>query len=116
MPDFVCISPIDGSEYMRRRKADEEEIERVFAAARHSQPAWARTPMAERERICSAAVDAILAMKDEIVPELAWTIGRPMAHGSSELAGFEERARHMIAIAAEALAPFNPGPKPGFKR
>lgn len=33
-----------------------------------------------------------------------------------ELAGFEERARHMIGIAADALADVDPGDKPGFRR
>jgi len=30
--------------------------------------------------------------------------------------GFDERARHMLAIAAEALAPLDPGEKAGFRR
>ena len=53
----------------------------------------------------------MLAMHDEIVPELAWQMGRPVRYGAGELRGFEERARHMIAIAAEALAPLEPAPK-----
>ena len=34
---------------------------------------------------------------DEIVPELAWQMGRPVRYGGGEMRGFEERARHMIA-------------------
>ena len=41
----------------------------------------------------------MLAMKDEIIPELAWQMGRPVRYGAGELRGFEERARHMISIA-----------------
>ena len=41
---------------------------------------------------------------DEIVPELAWQMGRPVRFGAGELRGFEERARYMIGIAASALA------------
>jgi acyl-CoA reductase-like NAD-dependent aldehyde dehydrogenase len=37
-------------------------------------------------------------------------------YGAGELRGFEERARHMVAIADEALAPVEPAPKPGFRR
>jgi acyl-CoA reductase-like NAD-dependent aldehyde dehydrogenase len=43
-------------------------------------------------------------------------MGRPVRFGAGELRGFEERARHMIAIAGEALAPVEPGPKAGFRR
>jgi acyl-CoA reductase-like NAD-dependent aldehyde dehydrogenase len=58
----------------------------------------------------------MLEMKDEIVPELAWQMGRPVRFGAGELGGFEERARHMIAIAEESLAPITPDPMTGFRR
>ena len=73
-------------------------------------------PLAERAAYCSAAVDAMIAMKDEIVPELAWQMGRPVRYGAGELRGFEERARYMIGIAEQALADIDPGPKDGFVR
>ena len=53
----------------------------------------------------------MLAMKDEIVPELAWQMGRPIRYGAGELRGFEERARYMIGIAEGALADHDPGRK-----
>jgi acyl-CoA reductase-like NAD-dependent aldehyde dehydrogenase len=58
----------------------------------------------------------MLAMKDEIVPELAWQMGRPVRYGAGELRGFEERARYMIGIAEKALAPIVPEAKEGFTR
>src|SRR3546814_15564731 len=65
--------------------------------------------------VCSADL-AMLAMRDEIVPELAWQMGRPLRYGAVELRGFEDRARHMIAIAPHALAPIEPEAKAGFRR
>src|SRR3546814_6613547 len=46
--------------------------------------------------------------------------GRPARAGgdvadAGELRGFEERARHMIAIAPQALAPIEPEAKAGFR-
>src|SRR5690349_5621470 len=58
----------------------------------------------------------MVAMKDEIVPELAWQMGRPVRYGPGEVRGFEERARYMIGIADQALATIDPGPKEGFVR
>ncbi len=55
--------------------------------------------------------DAMLAMNDEIVPELAWQMGRPVRFGAGEMRGFEERARYMIGIAEDVLQPIDPGPK-----
>src|SRR5947209_9947951 len=114
--DIVCISPVDGREVARRAASSASEIEAAVAAARKAQSEWKRVSVAQRGQILSKAVDAMLAMRDEIAPELAWQMGRPIRYGGNELNGFEERARHMIAIAESALAPIAPEPKSGFKR
>ena len=111
-----CISPVDGRIYASRPVASKKEIAAAFAAAHGAQDKWKRLPLAERAGYCLAAVDQMLAMKDEIVPELAWQMGRPVRYGAGELRGFEERARHMIAIAERALANIDPGAKDGFLR
>ncbi|MCK8663919.1 aldehyde dehydrogenase family protein [Pseudomonas azerbaijanoccidens] len=110
------ISPVDGRVYAERPCADKAQVEQALAAAAIAQAQWKRRPLSERAAFCSAAVDAMLAMKAEIVPELAWQMGRPVRFGAGELRGFEERARHMIAIAPQALAPVEPEPVAGFRR
>ncbi len=58
----------------------------------------------------------MLAMNQEIVPELALQMGRPVRFGG-EFRGFEERVRYMTMIAGDSLKPVLPAdPKPGFKR
>jgi acyl-CoA reductase-like NAD-dependent aldehyde dehydrogenase len=47
---------------------------------------------------------------------LAWQMGRPIRYGPGEVRGFEERARHMTAIAPEMLADIDVGRKEGFTR
>lgn len=110
------VSPVDGQVYAQRRVAEPADISRALDAATKAQSEWRRRPLAERATFCTAAVDAMLSMRDEIVPELAVQMGRPVRYGAGELRGFEERARYMIAIAPEALASIDPGPKPGFER
>lgn len=110
------ISPVDGRVYVERSRADSAQIERALTAAAEAQASWKRRPLSERAALCSAAVDAMLAMQGEIVPELAWQMGRPVRFGNGELRGFAERARHMIAIAADALAMIEPEPLAGFRR
>jgi acyl-CoA reductase-like NAD-dependent aldehyde dehydrogenase len=73
-----CISPADGSLVAERPVATEGEIAAVLAAARRAQPACRPGTLADRARICTVAVDAMLAQCDEIVPELAWQMGRPV--------------------------------------
>jgi acyl-CoA reductase-like NAD-dependent aldehyde dehydrogenase len=111
-----CVSPVDGRVYASRRVTSKKEIAAAFAAAHAAQGQWKRLLIAERAAYCSAAVDAMIAMREEIVPELAWQMGRPVRYGGGELRGFEERARYMIAIAEEALSNLDPGPKEGFVR
>src|SRR6187549_3096114 len=116
MPDIVCISPVDGREVVRRATASGAEIEAAVAAARKAQAEWRHVPLAQRGQILGKAVDAMLAMKPEVGPELAWQMGRPVRYGGNELGGFEERARAMISMAEGALANIVPEPKQGFKR
>ena len=110
------VSPVDGLVYVERRNAFESEVAAALDAAATAQQEWKGRPLSERAAFCTAAVDAMLSMRDQIVPELAWQMGRPVRYGAGELRGFEERARYMIAIAPEALAAIDPGPKPGFHR
>lgn len=110
------ISPIDGSIYAERSVASDDAIAAALQSAQLAQRAWRRTPIDKRAAYCSAAVDAMLAMQADIVPELAWQMGRPVRYGAGELRGFSDRARHMIAIAESALADVVPAPIDGFKR
>ena len=110
------VSPIDGSTVAERLPVPDAMLDASVAAARAAQVSWRRRSIAERAKYCLAAVDAMLAMQDEIVPELAQQMGRPVRYGAGELRGFAERARHMVSIAETALASLDPGPKDGFKR
>ena len=109
------ISPIDGSVYAERPLATSAEIDSAVTRARAARRAWGETTIAERQKILSHFVDALLLMNDEIVPELAWQMGRPIRFGG-EKRGVEERSRYMIELAAEALAPSMRPEKEGFIR
>ncbi len=112
----TTITPIDGSVYVERALADGAAIEKALKAARKAQSEWRSVPVEERGRLISRAVDAFVARGSEIAEEITRQMGRPIAHAPGEIRGFEERARHMIAIAPEALADIQVGEKPGFTR
>lgn len=109
------ISPVDGSLYAERPIATEAELDRAVTAAKAAQPGWAALSVAERVAYVKAAHDALIAMNPEIVPELAWQMGRPVRYGG-EMGGVTERTTYMISIAEEALAPRRFTDKPGFTR
>ncbi|MCH7555539.1 MAG: aldehyde dehydrogenase family protein, partial [Proteobacteria bacterium] len=110
------ISPVDGSIYVERALAGEGEIDGALDAAVAAQIDWRQISVADRATILSSAVDAFVAAKDDIATEITWQMGRPLTQSPGEVAGFEERARHMIAIADDALADRPVGDKPGFTR
>ncbi len=110
------ITPVDGSLYVERDYADEKMIATALGVAKAAQAEWQKTPLSERAKICQKAVDAFVAEKAGIAEEISWQMGRPIAYAAGEVGGFEERARHMIAIAADALADIAIEEKQGFTR
>jgi acyl-CoA reductase-like NAD-dependent aldehyde dehydrogenase len=110
------ITPIDGSLYVERPYNTPAEIAAALAAARAAARAWGGVPVAERARLLRQAVDAFVGRKAEIAEEITRQIGRPLGQSPGEVRGFEERARHMIEIAPQALGDIDVGPKDGFTR
>jgi len=116
MSDVIkLISPVDGSVYAERPVASAAEIDQAVAEARAAQAAWAATPLSERCSAVLAAVAALEAMNDEIVPELAWQMGRPVRYGG-EKGGTRERTDYMVKIAEESLRARHHTDRPGFTR
>lgn len=115
MTTLQCISPIDGSVFATRETLDEAAAFATADRARAAQAAWGARPLAERAALVMAGVAAVGAMNDEVVPELARMMGRPVRYGG-EFGGFNERASHMAAIAGEALADIAIGEDATFKR
>ena len=110
-----CISPIDGSVFAERETLSFDAASGHAQAARTAQTAWAARPLQDRINLVMAGVAAVGAMNDEIVPELAQMMGRPIRYGG-EVSGFNERASHMAGIAQTALADIAVGEDATFKR
>ncbi|WP_449393531.1 aldehyde dehydrogenase family protein [Devosia riboflavina] len=116
MTDTVqIISPVDGKVFAERQVLDGAGIAAAVSRAKAAQQNWRAVPVAERVAAVGRMVDALLAMNDEIVPELAWQMGRPIRFGA-EKRGVEERSRHMLGIAEAVLAPSMRPEKEGFER
>ncbi|MCG3268124.1 aldehyde dehydrogenase family protein [Yoonia sp. I 8.24] len=110
-----CISPIDGSVYAERPTLTRVEADSAVSAAKTAQVAWAARPLDERIALVMAGVAKIGEMNDQIVPELAWQMGRPIRYGG-EFGGFHERAQYMADIAQDALAPMIIEESDSFRR
>ncbi|MBW8639622.1 aldehyde dehydrogenase family protein [Hoeflea sp. WL0058] len=110
-----CVSPIDGTVYAERPVLSLSEAKEAVNRATEAQKAWAAKPLSERIALVRAGVARVGEMNEEIVPELAWMMGRPVRYGG-EFRGFEERASYMADIAEEALKPIVVEDSDNFER
>ena len=115
MSTLTCISSIDGSIFATRDTLSRAAAQDAVANARTAQTEWAARPLQDRIDLVMAGVAAVGAMNDEIVPELAQMMGRPIRYGG-EFGGFDERASHMAAIAKDSLSDIEVGEDATFKR
>ncbi len=99
-----CISPVNGEVYAERPAMPLDQAKEAVAKARLAQKAWARRPLDERVKLVLAGVARLNEMAAEVVPELAWQMGRPVRYGG-EFKGFNERSNYVASIAADALKP-----------
>ena len=115
MSEIRCISPIDGSVVVARPSVGLEHARAVITSARAARVTWAERPLEERIAAVIAGMEALGAVNEDIVPELARMMGRPVRYGG-EFGGVEERIRHMASIATETLADIEVSEDAGFRR
>jgi acyl-CoA reductase-like NAD-dependent aldehyde dehydrogenase len=104
MTPIQLISPVDGSVYAERLPLTLAAAQAMAARAKAAQKPWAARPLAERIALVKAGVANLNAMKDVIVEELAWQMGRPTRFGG-EFGGVNARTDYMSEIAAKTLEP-----------
>ena len=115
MNEITCISPIDGEIFAKRNTLSLKDAKDKVQLLRVAQKAWSARPLAERISLVMDGVDAIGKMNEQIVPELAQMMGRPIRYGG-EFGGFKERAQYMSEIAEQALQDIEISNDSSFKR
>ena len=104
MTTLKCISPVDGSVYAERKVMAEDAALAAIARARAAQKGWASRTLEDRIALVKAGIERLNGMKDDVVPELAHMMGRPVRYGG-EFGGVNERTAYMASIAERALSP-----------
>ncbi|WP_299598988.1 aldehyde dehydrogenase family protein [uncultured Tateyamaria sp.] len=110
-----CISPIDGAVYAERPTLSADGAHAAMARAKAAQADWVARPLEDRIALVQAGVANVGKMNDQIVPELAHQMGRPIRYGG-EFGGFDERASYMANIAKDALADIEVEDSNSFRR
>ena len=112
----ITRSPIDDSVYVERELASQDQIKQALDAAVAAQRQWREESIARRAEYCLAMLEAFLDSGDEIAEQLCWMMGRPIRYAKGEVTGMVDRARHMIGIAEQSLAPIKLPDTEGFIR
>ena len=115
MNEITCISPIDGEIFAKRNTLSLKDAKDKVQLLRAAQKTWSARPLAERISLVMDGVDAVGKMNEQIVPELAQMMGRPIRYGG-EFGGFKERAQYMSEIAEQALQDIEISNDSSFKR
>lgn len=115
MTTLSLVSPVDGSTYLSRESLSLDQAMTAITTARKVQKDWAHAPLSDRISAVRSFLEALLAMNDEVVPEIAWQMGRPVRYGG-EFGGVRERGEYMLSIAESALAPIEIEDSAAFRR
>ncbi len=100
----TIVSPVDGSVVAERTLAGDADIEHVLSRAEHARRQWQATPLDTRIALCGAMVRWLEENVADIAREITVQMGRPLQYTPNEiLRGAQERARHMMSIAADNL-------------
>ena len=116
MTSFETVTPIDNSVIAVRTRPTDADIDAALTLASRAFEAWRETAIGRRIELLERAVDAFVSWEGEIASEITSQIGRPIAYSGGEVIGFETRARTMLRLAPEALAPHVPAAIAGFER
>ena len=101
---FEVISPVDNQVFLTREFATDSQIEATLHKASEATSIWKKTPLNQRQELCSRAVDHIVSREKEIAREITLQMGRPIKYAGFEISkGFKERAQYMISATEEAL-------------
>lgn len=104
MSQIEVVSPVDGSVTLRRELADWRAVDAALARADRAAREWRTVPLAERMALCRGFADRLAERAEELGPELAWQMGRPVRFAPREVTTAADRARRMTGLAPEALA------------
>lgn len=104
MSELVIDDPFTGETAARRPLAGAQEVDGAIAAATQAAHAWRSSSIADRKALAEATVAAMLDAEEHIAREITAMMGKPLSQAAKEVQTMAARARHMIAIAEEALA------------
>ncbi|ARU03352.1 aldehyde dehydrogenase [Comamonas serinivorans] len=98
---FPVINPATGQVIADAPDASAAELDQAVASARRAFPAWAATPLAERQRCVAQIGQTLLAQVDVLAPLLMQEQGKPLDQAKQEV----QRAAYWCQAMAQMDVP-----------
>lgn len=98
-------APATGAPLAEVPASTPDDVAAAAGAARAAQPAWARTPLADRARVLLRFHDLVLDRQSEVLDLIQLENGKARASAYEEVADVALVARHYARRAAHYLAP-----------
>jgi acyl-CoA reductase-like NAD-dependent aldehyde dehydrogenase len=103
MPTLSIHNPANGERIAELAGDDAASIAAKAAAARAAQPAWARTPIAERLAAIERFRAAVAESSEALAATLTQEVGKPIAQARNELSGLLPRLDFFLERAEGAI-------------
>jgi acyl-CoA reductase-like NAD-dependent aldehyde dehydrogenase len=113
---LVVDNPFTGEPACEVPLADQRAASAVLDSARDASRGWRESTLADRLALCERAVAVLEARSEAIASDITRMMGKPLAQARGEVKTTAVRARHMMSLAAAALADVALPPMPGFER
>jgi acyl-CoA reductase-like NAD-dependent aldehyde dehydrogenase len=104
MPVLHDIDPATGETIAEVPVTTPEELQRLVAAARAAQPAWAEVPLEARAGLLVEGARALGENADELAHLVTREMGKPLEDARREVAGYASAVAREMEEVAEALA------------
>ncbi len=101
---FLIDNPYTGELVADRPYATRGEAFSALDRASRAQAKWAKTPLSERIALCERFCGELDRKRDLIAREVTAQMGKPLSQAKGEVNTALARARHLMSIAADALA------------
>eukprot|EP00008_Paramoeba_atlantica_P005143 CAMPEP_0201484032 /NCGR_PEP_ID=MMETSP0151_2-20130828/8215_1 /ASSEMBLY_ACC=CAM_ASM_000257 /TAXON_ID=200890 /ORGANISM="Paramoeba atlantica, Strain 621/1 / CCAP 1560/9" /LENGTH=475 /DNA_ID=CAMNT_0047867479 /DNA_START=84 /DNA_END=1511 /DNA_ORIENTATION=+ len=98
-------NPYDGTPYCEIPIATSEEGQGMMQKSVEAQKIWATSSMSDRIAVCQQFMDSFESHRDQIARDITGQTGRPLHYSQGEVNGTYERARAMMELAPQELAP-----------
>jgi acyl-CoA reductase-like NAD-dependent aldehyde dehydrogenase len=115
---ITTISPSTNKPVLTRKGLSADGLLRIGEAAQKAFKAFRKShpSLESRQSIVKKALEILDSRQDALAKEITEQMGRPIAYTSKEIATALLRARYMLRIAPEALAPTPGDSETNFKR